>query len=160
MPLKSSRQRLQLCFGLHHNWRSTQKVMRLQSCKSPSWSPETKNHLDVTLVKRCRVYYKGEGGGFPQVWAVVSFVCSSCPWFVLAPVFQLCTNHFVLVLCKSVWVIEACYFCLVPSQSSSTPLYPSIVLRAREHALTPCSSVVFNLGLTFESFKELGVRQW
>jgi hypothetical protein len=36
--------------------------------------------------------------------------------------------------------------------------YPSIVLRARERASTPYLSVVFSLGLTFESFKELGVR--
>ncbi len=53
---------------------------------------------------------------------------------------------------------EACHFVLVPSQSSSTPFYLSIVLRARERALTPCLSVVFSLGLTFEPFKELGVR--
>jgi hypothetical protein len=38
------------------------------------------------------------------------------------------------------------------------PLYPSIVLRAREHALTPYSIAVFSLGLTLESLKELGVR--
>ncbi len=37
------------------------------------------------------------------------------------------------------------------------PLYPSKVLQARERALTPHSSIVFCLGLTFESFKELGV---
>jgi hypothetical protein len=30
-------------------------------------SPETKSHLDVGLVKRRKVYCKGEGGGFPQV---------------------------------------------------------------------------------------------
>jgi hypothetical protein len=30
-------------------------------------SPETKCHLDVGLVERHKVYYKGEGGGFPQV---------------------------------------------------------------------------------------------
>jgi hypothetical protein len=30
-------------------------------------SPETKGHLDVTPVESCRKYYKGEGGGFPQV---------------------------------------------------------------------------------------------
>jgi hypothetical protein len=54
-------------------------------------------------------------------------------------------------------VSEACHFFLVPSWSSSMPLYPSIVLRARERAPTPCPSVVFNLGLTFESLKELGV---
>ncbi len=65
--------------------------------------PRPKGHLDVALVKRRIVYYKGEGGGFPQVRAVVSLVCPGCPWFVLASkVLQLCTNHFVLVLCRSV----------------------------------------------------------
>jgi hypothetical protein len=55
-----------------------------------------KSHLDVGPVERCRVYYKGEGGGFPQVRAVVSLACSCCPWLVLAPkVFQLRTNHLV-----------------------------------------------------------------
>jgi hypothetical protein len=39
------------------------------------------------------------------------------------------------------------------------PLYPSKVLQARERASTPCSFVVFCLGLTFESLKELGARQ-
>jgi hypothetical protein len=102
-----------------------------------------------------------KGGGFPQVWAVLSLVCSSCPCPVLAPkVLKLCTNHFVLVLCRFVWVIEACHFFLVPSQSSSAPFYPSTVLRARERAPTPYSSTVFSLGLTFESLKELEVRQW
>ncbi len=66
-------------------------------------SPGTKSHLDVAPVERRRIYYKGEGGGFPPVWVVVSFVCPSCPWLVLASkVLQLCTNHFVLVLCKFV----------------------------------------------------------
>jgi hypothetical protein len=124
----------------------------------PLGSPRTKSHLGVAPVERHRVYYKGEGGGFPQVRAVMSHVCLSCPWLVLASkVLQLCTNHFVLVLCMPVWVIEACQFFLVPSRSSSTPLYPSIVLRAREHASTLCFSTIFNLGLTFESLKELGV---
>jgi hypothetical protein len=48
-------------------------------------SPGTKSHLDVGLMERDRVYYKGEGGGFPQVWVVVSLVSLSCPWLVLAP---------------------------------------------------------------------------
>jgi hypothetical protein len=122
-------------------------------------SPETKNHLDVAPVERRRVYYKGEGGGFPQVRAVVNLVCPSCSWFVLAPkVFQLCTNHLVLVLCKSVWVSEACHFVLVPSWSLSTPLYPSIVLWTKERPPTPFPSTVLSLGLTFESLKELGVH--
>jgi hypothetical protein len=101
----------------------------------PFGSLKTKSHLDVAPVESYRVYYKGEGGGFPQVQAVVSLVCLSCPWFILTPkVFQLCTNHPVLVLCRFVWIIEACQFFLVPSPSSSTPFYPSRVLWARERA--------------------------
>jgi hypothetical protein len=69
----------------------------------PLGSPRTKSHLDVNPMERHKIYYKGEVDGFPQVRAMVSLVSSSCLWFVLAPkVFQLCTNHFVLVLCKPV----------------------------------------------------------
>ncbi len=85
-----------------------------------------KSHLDVAFVESCIVYYKGEGGGVPQVRAMVSLVCPCCPWLVLAPrVLQLCTNHFVWVVCRPVWVSEACQLFLVPSRSSNTPLYPS-----------------------------------
>jgi len=49
----------------------------------PLGSPGKKSHLNV--VESCRVYYKGEGGGFPQVRAMVSLVCSCCQWLVLAP---------------------------------------------------------------------------
>jgi hypothetical protein len=92
----------------------------------PLGSPEKNNHLDVASVESCRVYYKGEGGGFPQVQAVVSIVCPCCPWLVLAPrVLQLCTNHFVCVMCRPMWVSEACELFLVPSRSSNTPLCPS-----------------------------------
>ncbi len=41
--------------------------------------------LDVGFVANHRVYYKGEGGGFLQVHAVVSLVCPCCPWLILAP---------------------------------------------------------------------------
>ncbi len=76
-------------------------------------------------MERCRIYYKGEGGGFPQVRAVVSLVCPCCSWLVLAPkVLQLRINHLVWVLCKPMWVSEACQLFLVPSRSSNTPLYP------------------------------------
>jgi hypothetical protein len=90
---------------------------------------------------------------------MVCLMSLNFPWFVLAPkVLQLCINHFVLVLCRSMWVIEACHFFLVPSWSSSTPFYPSKVLWAREHAPTLCFFVFFSLGLIFESLKELGAR--
>ncbi len=42
-------------------------------------SPETKNHLDVGAMERHKEYYMGEGGGFPQVWAVVSLVSPESP---------------------------------------------------------------------------------
>jgi hypothetical protein len=122
IPLERSRRDLQLCFRLHLHQRFACKVMGLQSCGSFG----TKSHLDAASVESHRVCYKGEGGGFPQIRAVVSLVCSCCPWLVLTPkVLQLCTNHFVWVLCKLVWVSEACQLFLVPSRSSNTPLYPS-----------------------------------
>ncbi len=63
--------------------------------------PRQKVHLNVGPVDKCKVYYKGEGGGFPQVRAEVSLVCPCCPWLVLTPkVLQLCTNHLVWVLCR------------------------------------------------------------
>jgi len=40
----------------------------------PFGSPETKCHLDVSLVKRHIDYYKGEGGGFPQIRVMVSLL--------------------------------------------------------------------------------------
>jgi hypothetical protein len=101
------------------------KVPFVRILRLPLGSPETKSQLDVAPVERHKVYYKGEGGGFPQVWAVASLVCRGCPWFVLPPkVFQLCTNHFVLVLCRSVWVIEACQIFLIPSRNLACPSSP------------------------------------
>jgi hypothetical protein len=45
----------------------------------PLGSPETKCYLDVGFVEKHKVYYKGEGGGFPQVRAAVSLVNLSLP---------------------------------------------------------------------------------
>ncbi len=93
---------------------------------SHSGVPGEKSHLDVGSMASHRVYYKGEGGGFPQVRVVVNLVCPCCSWLVLAPrVLQLYTNHFVWVVCRPMWVSEACQLFLVPSWSSNTPLYPS-----------------------------------
>jgi hypothetical protein len=44
---------------------------------TPTGSPGTKSHLDVGFMERHKVYDKGEGGGFPQVRAVVSLVSPS-----------------------------------------------------------------------------------
>jgi len=104
----------------------SQEYHLTQFWDSHSRVPGKKSHLDVGSVASHKVYYKGEGGGFPQVRAVVSLVCPCFPWLVLAPkVLQLCTNHFVWDVCRLVWVSEACQLFLVPSWSSNTPLYPS-----------------------------------
>jgi hypothetical protein len=133
IPLENFWRGLQLCFRPHCNQRSVRIVMGpkvvgvlvVGILGLPLGTLKTKCHLDVALVKRRRKYCKGEGGDFPQVRVVVNLVSPNCSWFVLAPkVFQLCTNHLVLVLCRSMWVSEAYRFFLVPSWSSSTPLYP------------------------------------
>jgi hypothetical protein len=64
------------------------KVARVQSLgisKFPLGNPETKCHLGVAFMERHRVYYKEEGGGFPQVRAMASLVSPNCPRFVLTP---------------------------------------------------------------------------
>jgi hypothetical protein len=45
----------------------------------PLGSLVTKCHLGASLVAKHRVYYEEEGGGFPQVQAVVSLVSLSLP---------------------------------------------------------------------------------
>jgi hypothetical protein len=73
-------------------------------------------------------------------------------WLFLAQkVLQLCTNHLVLVLCKFMWIVEACQFFLVAFWNSNMPFYSSKVLRAKECAPIPCSSTVFSLEFTFKS---------
>ncbi len=155
--LESSWRGLQIFSKPYLNPRSTCKVIGPQSHRSSG----TKSRLDVGPMGSHIVCYKGEGDGFPQVRAVVSLVNSNCPWLILAlKVLELCIYHLVLVLCKPVWISEACQFCLVPSWNSSTPFYPSKMLRGRECASTSCSFIVFCLGLTFESLKELGAHKF
>jgi hypothetical protein len=56
------------------NWDSFKTVSRL-----PRGSPETKSHLDVAPVEWRRIYYMGEGDGFPRVRAVVNQVGPKLP---------------------------------------------------------------------------------
>jgi hypothetical protein len=53
--------RLRLDFLLHTVW------FPFQLCQLPFGSLGTKCHLDVDPVASHKIYYKGEGGGFPQV---------------------------------------------------------------------------------------------
>ncbi len=54
-------------------------VSTLGISRLPFGSPETKCHLDVGLVERHKIYYNREGGVFPQVRVVMSFVSPSLP---------------------------------------------------------------------------------
>ncbi len=54
-------------------------VSTLAISRLPLGSLGTKSHSDVGLVERHIMYYKGEGGGFLQVWAVVSLVSLNLP---------------------------------------------------------------------------------
>jgi hypothetical protein len=82
---------IQLCFRSHFNRRSTQEIMALQSARSPNFgkfgNPMTKWHLGASPVAKHREHYKGEGGGFLQVWAMMSLM-SLC-----LPVARLCIKN-------------------------------------------------------------------
>jgi hypothetical protein len=93
MALESSQRELQLWFKPRPNPSSGREAMSAQSPESPNrdsfetpfGSPGKKSHLDVTSVRSCREYSKGEGGGFPRVRAVVSQMSPGCSWFVSTP---------------------------------------------------------------------------
>jgi len=112
----------------------------------PLGSLGTKSHLDVGSVANHRVYYKGEGVGFPKVQAVVSLVCSCYMWFVLEPkMFQLGINHLVWVFVHahvSEWSLSTLPSFIPELQHAPLPLK---VLWAKEHAPIPPFSVVFYL---------------
>jgi hypothetical protein len=136
MPLESSRQGLQLRFRPRPDRRFTQEVIVPQSCEIPSLgdfgTPGTKSHLDATCRVVQNILYWGRWWLPPEseLWWVLWI--RGRPWFVLAPrVLQPCANQLVCWFCAGLleWVNCLSLF-LVPSRSSSTPLYHSKVLRA------------------------------
>jgi len=79
-----------------------------------------------------------------------------CPWLVLAPkVLQLCTNHLVLVLCRSVWVVGACHSSKSHPGASARPSTPQ---NATSQGACPNSLLFrcFQFGFTVESVKKFG----
>jgi len=133
--------------------------MALKNVESPNFenfeqigNPRTKWHMDATLMTNHKEYYKGEGGGFPQVWAVVSLV-NLC-MFVIHP----CTKNspttltnLLFSLCKYVWIIDPLVICLSLHRAPTHPFTPK-VLQVKEYTPTPFFSIVFNFEFTFESF--------
>jgi hypothetical protein len=79
-PLESARWELQLCFRPCPNPRFEQRVIVSQNCESPNFGNfGTKSHSIVGVTERHKEYYMGEGGGFPQVWAMLSLVSPESP---------------------------------------------------------------------------------
>jgi hypothetical protein len=80
VPLESFWRGLQLCFR-------PSDLISIRCLHAKLWVPKvarvplenlgTKCHLDVGLMERHKVYYMGEGGGFPQVRAMVNLVSPS-----------------------------------------------------------------------------------
>jgi hypothetical protein len=67
--------------GLHKKlWASKVLIVPISKIsRFPIWKSRGKWHLDVAPVADHREYYKGEGGGFPQVRAMVSVVNPCMP---------------------------------------------------------------------------------
>ncbi len=96
------------------------------------WTPEslgndwTKCHLDVDLVERHKIYYKGKVVASPKSrpwWILLVWVCL---WLVLAPkVLQLCINQLI------VW------FCASPTNEWLLIILPSPILELQHTPLPP-----------------------
>jgi len=119
IPLKSSRRELQLFFKPHLNWRSAHKAIRPQSRRNPNfgnfetpiWESRDKKTIWMWASWRGTKYIiKGKVVAFPKFGPWWVLWVQICPWLILTPkVLQLCTNHLVLVLCRCVWVVDACH---------------------------------------------------
>ncbi len=82
MSFESSQRGLQICFKPHFNYKCIKEVIGIQSGGSLNFEnfgiidleSYEKCHLSGALVVNHIKYYKGKGGGFPQVQIVVSLV--------------------------------------------------------------------------------------
>jgi len=85
--LESSQGKIQVCFRPHPNRRSEQRLMTSQNPGSsnwdnfgtPPWESWDKKPLRCGCLEGHKVYYMGEGGGFPRVRAMVSLVNPELP---------------------------------------------------------------------------------
>jgi hypothetical protein len=84
---KSSQGNLQVCFRPYPNRRSKQIIMNSQSPESPNrdnfrtppWESQDKKPFRCGCRKITQRILYGEGGGFPQIWAVVNLVSPELP---------------------------------------------------------------------------------
>jgi len=105
------------------------RVSTLRILGLPLESLEKKWHLGASPVARHKIYYKGEGDGFPQVQAMVNLM-SLCSPVVLSP-------HPEALTCPSTPKVLNWTMTLERTQIHSP-------------------SIVFTFGLTVKSIKELG----
>jgi hypothetical protein len=154
-----------------HCWKALNKgynfalnLISIRGLHTKLWAPkvagipaETKWHLGVGPMAKHRIYYKGEGGGFLQVQAVVSLVSPCLP--IVRPctkVLQLCTNQIIV---KFVQVCVSDWIAYQSSQShSKAPAHPYIPKMLWAKKCTPIFSpfAILVFGLVVESIKELG----
>jgi hypothetical protein len=72
--------------ALDESYKFTWDLITIEGSSKKLWAHKvagvqtgTKNHLHVAPMESYKVYYMGEGGGFPRVWAVVSLVSPKSP---------------------------------------------------------------------------------
>jgi hypothetical protein len=87
-PLESSQGELQVCLRPHPDQRFEQKIMTSQnpgspnqdSFETPLWESRDRKPFGCRCRgERHKVYYMGEGGGFPRVQVVVNHVSPKLP---------------------------------------------------------------------------------
>jgi hypothetical protein len=123
----------------------------------PLGSPGTKWHLGAGPMTRHKVYYRGEGGGFPksELWWIL-WICV-CLWFIYAPK---CSNYaltnLLFGLCRFVWAIDLLVNLPSPNLGALTCPSTPKMLWAKKRAPTHSPFVVFAFGLVIKSIKELG----
>jgi hypothetical protein len=103
---------------------------------------------------RGKVVASSKSGPWWVLWIQV------CPWLVLAPkALQQCTNQLVVYFSAGfVWVNNYLSFFLIPSRSSSTPLYPWKCCEPGHMPQLLTLPPFFTLGSHLSLARSLGVR--
>jgi hypothetical protein len=95
----------------------------LGNLRFPLRNPETKCHLGASPMAKHKIYYKGKGGGFPQVQAVVSFV-SSRPPVAHPSTKSVLAMHYQLVVWFCAGSCELLMLVIFPSPHPKTSTHP------------------------------------
>jgi hypothetical protein len=131
----------------------SRKNPNFENFETPTWESWDKMTFEcwpsgTEYIIRGKVVASLKSGPWWVLWVCLLVIrpCTKCSNYAL-------TN---LLFGKSVWVIKL--LVNLPSPYFGALACPSTpeVLRAKEHAPTPSSSVVFTFGLPIESIKELG----